>query len=111
MFKKCLMVTSLLFLSAVPAAAQSTLEDLYAKRAGVSVEEAKSQIQAVFATVQQELIAGKDVSIRGFGKFRVSHVQPRTARNPRTGEPVQVPAKKYPRFTSSDALKEAVNKG
>lgn len=110
MLKNYLMVSCMLLGIAAPVAAENTLEDQYAKRAGVSVDEAKTQIQAVFATVQQELVAGKDVSIRGFGKFRVSALKPRTARNPKTGAAVQVPAKKYPRFTSSDALKEAVNK-
>jgi len=49
------------------------------------------------------------VSIVGFGNFSVSHRKATTGRNPRTGESIQIPASKRPKFTVGKALKDAVN--
>ena len=51
---------------------------------------------------------GHHIEIRGFGTFRVKERKPRTARNPRTGETVPVPARKVPVFKVSKELKELV---
>jgi nucleoid DNA-binding protein len=60
--------------------------------------------QAIIAAVQ----AGEAVDLRGFGRFHVRHRQPRTGRNPRTGETLQIPAKAVPTFTAGKAFQDRV---
>ena len=62
-------------------------------------------LQAIIAAVQ----AGEAVDLRGFGRFQVRHRQLRTGRNPRTGEPVQIPAKAVPTFTAGKAFQDRVH--
>ena len=61
-------------------------------------------LQAIRDTVQ----AGEAVDLRGFGRFQLRHRQPRTGRNPRTGETVQIPAKAVPTFSAGKAFQERV---
>ncbi|MGC8981633.1 MAG: HU family DNA-binding protein [Minisyncoccia bacterium] len=56
----------------------------------------------------QYLKQGKQVKLPGFGTFKVKERKARTAINPKTGEKVEVPAKKVPRFTPAKDLKQAV---
>ena len=49
------------------------------------------------------------IIIVGFGNFSVSHRKATTGRNPRTGESIQIPASKRPKFTVGKALKDSVN--
>lgn len=60
-------------------------------------------------SITEALKGGTDVNIPGVGKFKVVAKPARTARNPATGETVQVAAHKTVKFTLSKALKEAVN--
>ena len=55
------------------------------------------------------LRAGDKIEIRGFGSFRTRQRRPRVGRNPKTGERVEVPAKKIPFFKPSKELKDLVN--
>jgi integration host factor subunit beta len=55
------------------------------------------------------LSTGKHIEIRGFGTFKVKDRRSRVARNPRTGDPVNVPARKVPVFKVSKELKEMVS--
>jgi integration host factor subunit beta len=59
----------------------------------------------------RSLRAGDKIEIRGFGSFRTRQRKPRTGRNPKTGEKVEVPAKKIPFFKPSKELKDLVNEG
>ncbi len=61
-------------------------------------------VDAIVSTLKEE----GEVSIAGLGIFSVKHRAARTARNPKTGEPVQVPAMRVPKFRAAKALKEAV---
>ncbi len=54
---------------------------------------------------------GDKIEIRGFGSFRTRQRKPRVGRNPKTGERVEVPAKKIPFFKPSKELKDLVNEG
>ena len=85
------------------------LHDMHAKK-GVDVSKKHSDevVDFVFDTITGALKKGDEVSIAGFGSFVVKHRKARTARNPRTGEMVQVPATKVPRFKAGKALKDAV---
>jgi DNA-binding protein HU-beta len=71
----------------------------------VAAEEA---VDTVVSSIVDSLKNGEEVSIAGLGIFSVKDRAARTARNPRTGEPVQIPAMKVPKFRAAKALKEAV---
>jgi nucleoid DNA-binding protein len=58
--------------------------------------------------IMDALQAGESVELRGFGSFRLRHRQARKGRNPRTGNPVQIPAKAIPSFTAGKAFHETV---
>jgi integration host factor subunit beta len=66
-------------------------------------------IEAIFDSVVRALRAGDKVEIRGLGSFRTRQRQPRVGRNPKTGERVEVAAKRVPYFKPSKELKELVN--
>jgi len=59
----------------------------------------------------RSLRVGDKIEIRGFGSFRTRQRKPRVGRNPKTGDRVEVPAKKIPFFKPSKELKDLVNHG
>ncbi len=80
-----------------------------AKQGSISEEQAWQNISLVFKALESELRAGREVSIKRFGRFWIQDRAGRPGRNPKTGAALQIPAKKYPKFTSSDVLKESLN--
>ncbi|PCI20907.1 DNA-binding protein HU [Candidatus Wolfebacteria bacterium] len=70
--------------------------------------QAERLVDGLFGAITDALKEGKEVSIAGFGAFTAKMRAARTARNPRTGEPVEVPAKRVPKFKAAKALKDAV---
>jgi integration host factor subunit beta len=66
-------------------------------------------VEVIFESVVRSLRAGDKIEIRGFGSFRTRQRKPRVARNPSTGDRVDVPAKKIPFFKPSKELKDMVN--
>lgn len=87
---------------------KSELVDQVAERAELSKQDAARAVDAVVATVEDALRRGSDVTVSGFGKFHVSDRGARSGVNPRTGERIQIPASRVPRFTAGSALKTAV---
>jgi nucleoid DNA-binding protein len=87
---------------------KNELVDQVAERAGLRRGDAAGAVEAALAAIEQELAAGGEVSITGFGKFSVTQRGPRQARNPRTGEAIDVPAGRAPRFSAGAKLKHAV---
>jgi DNA-binding protein HU-beta len=71
------------------------------KNAGLIIEE-------VFDKIAAALIAGEEVSIHGFGKFKLVDRDAKTCRNPQTGETVQSPAHSVVKFSPAKPLKDAV---
>lgn len=67
-------------------------------------------VETVFDEITAALANGDRVELRGFGAFSVKHREARTGRNPRTGEAVQVEAKRLPFFKTGKALREDLNK-
>ena len=59
-------------------------------------------------TIMDALQAGESVELRDFGRFQLRHRPPRAGRNPRTGEPIPIPAKAVPTFAAGKALQERV---
>jgi len=66
-------------------------------------------VEAVFDHIVGALHSGDTVSVAGFGTFSVSARAARSGRNPRTGEPLAIPASKNPKFKAGKGLKDAVN--
>ncbi len=66
-------------------------------------------VDAVFDAVIGALQRGEKIEVRGFGSFRIRQREPRIGRNPKTGERVDVPAKRVPYFKPSKELRDMVN--
>lgn len=79
-----------------------------AANANISKAAAGAAVEAVIGGVAGTLSKGGSVSLVGFGTFSVTQRAARTARNPRTGAPINVPASKAPKFKAGKALKDAV---
>ena len=77
--------------------------------AGLSKTDSARCVETIIDTITNALKRGEEVRIVGFGTFTVSHRKATTGRNPRTGESIQIPASKRPKFTVGKALKDAVN--
>ncbi len=80
-----------------------------ASSAGLSKLSAGDAVEAVIGCITDTLSNGGSVSLVGFGTFSVVARAARTARNPRTGEAIQLAASNAPKFKAGKALKDAVN--
>ena len=87
---------------------KSALVDVLHETLGVTKADAERGMEALISTIINTLKEGGEVTIAGLGAFSVRDRAARMARNPRTGEPIQVPAMRVPKFRAAKALKEAV---
>ncbi|MEJ2077538.1 MAG: HU family DNA-binding protein [Acidobacteriota bacterium] len=85
------------------------LVDAVAKDAKISKGEAQSAVDSVVNNVTKALKKGQKVTLVGFGTFGTSKRAAREGRNPQTGKPIKIPAKKVAKFTPGKALKDAIN--
>ena len=81
-----------------------------AKKADLPKTEAQAAVEAIFDSIKLTLKKGGEVRLVGFGTFTVAKRAATTGRNPRTGEKINIPASKQPKFKAGKDLKEAVNK-
>ena len=81
-----------------------------AAKTELSKKNAEKAVAAVLETVAETLAAGEKVQLVGFGTFEVRAREARAAKNPRTGETVEVPASRVPAFKAGQALKTKVAK-
>jgi DNA-binding protein HU-beta len=70
--------------------------------------QAEEVVDTIFNSIVDTIKGGEEVSIAGFGIFSAKERAARTARNPRTGEAIQVPAMRVPKFRAAKGLKDAV---
>ena len=77
--------------------------------ADLKKDSAAKAVDCIFETITSALKSGDDVRLVGFGTFSVSDRAASEGRNPRTGEKIQIPASKQPKFKAGKGLKEAVN--
>lgn len=87
---------------------QSDLIKDVASRTGTTQKAAKEFLDAFVESVQDSLTRGESVALPGFGTFRVAQRAARAGRNPRTGEPLQVAARKAPVFSAGTTLRKSV---
>lgn len=85
------------------------IEKVSEKAEGLTRKQTEIVIETVFDSIKEALIKGEKVEIRGFGNFRLKNRRPRKARNPKTGERIEVPGKRVLHFKTGKALKEAMN--
>jgi DNA-binding protein HU-beta len=87
---------------------KAALVDKVQEVLGGTKVEAEKVVDTVFDSITKSLSSGEEVSVAGFGIFEAKTRAARTARNPRTGESIKVPAMKTPKFRAAKALKDAV---
>ena len=85
---------------------KAELVEEVAKAAELNKRDAEVIVETVFGSIIGALHKGEKVELRGFGSFRTRERGPRRGRNPKTGEPVDVPAKRVPYFKPGKELKE-----
>ena len=79
-----------------------------AKGAKLTESQANTAVGSVFDSIQRALASGDEVTISGFGSFRVVERAAREGRNPQTNAPMKIPARKSPAFRPGTQLKRAV---
>lgn len=87
------------------------IEKVSEKVEGLTLKQTEIVVDTVFESIKDALKNGHKVEIRGFGNFRLKERKSRKARNPKTGQSVDVPEKNAVRFKVGKALKEALNPG
>ena len=76
---------------------------------GLTKSDATRAVDSVFDSITKALKTGTEVRLVGFGTFSVSNRKASVGRNPRTGEQIQIPASKQPKFKAGKGLKDAIN--
>lgn len=87
---------------------KADLVEVVAKKASLTAKAARESVAAVFSAMTDTLKKGDKVVVTGFGTFMVRNRKARTGRNPQTGQPISIPARKTPGFTAGKALKKAI---
>jgi len=75
----------------------------------LSRKDAERVTEIFFGKIEDTLVGGERVEIRGFGSFTVNNYKPYVGRNPKTGEQINVPSKKLPFFKVGKELKDRVD--
>ncbi|MDX2098884.1 MAG: HU family DNA-binding protein [Leptolyngbyaceae cyanobacterium bins.59] len=87
------------------------LVDAIAARANVTKRDADAVLTAALDAIVDAVAGGDRVTLVGFGTFEVRKRQARTGRNPKTGEPLQIPETQVPAFSAGKLFKEKVSPG
>ena len=88
---------------------KSDIVDSIAGKIGVPKAQVQQMVDDVFDLIAEGLTRGEKIDLRGFGTFSVRDSKARTGRNPQSGEPIQIPARRVPAFKPGKELKEKVN--
>jgi DNA-binding protein HU-beta len=87
---------------------KADLVEKMAKDAGISKAAAGKALDSFIDGVVKSVKKGNKVALVGFGTFSVAKRKARTGRNPQTGKPIQIPARKIPKFSAGKTFKQAV---
>ena len=88
---------------------KNELVEVVSERTGLAKSDAARAVEAVLGTITETLRKGDQVALSGFGTFVAKTRAARTGRNPRTGEPVAIPASRAPAFKAGKGRKDALN--
>ena len=86
------------------------IEALAMKQTQLTQKDIDSAVKTLLEHMSESLSSGERIEIRGFGSFSLHYRPPRTGRNPKTGESVELPAKNVPHFKPGKELRDRVNK-
>ena len=89
---------------------KSELVAKLAEQTNLTKTDAENVVSTVFKEITKALVKGNRVELRGFGVLSVRERKPRTGRNPKTGEKVEVSSKKVPFFKAGKSINKALNK-
>ena len=87
------------------------IESLVKKQSQLGYRDVELAVKTMLEHMGQTLAAGDRIEIRGFGSFSLHYRPPRVGRNPKSGDPVSLPAKYVPHFKPGKELRERVNQG
>ena len=90
---------------------KAELVEKVANKINLTKKETEGIVSIIFQSITDSLTEGDKVELRGFGSFRIRERNARVGRNPKSGEKVEVPAKKVPFFKVGKELKEMVDAG
>jgi len=85
------------------------VEELANRFSQLTHRDAEFAVKAILDAMNDALVRGHRIEIRGFGSFSINRRPPRMGRNPRSGESVAIPEKRVPHFKPGKALREAVD--
>ena len=85
------------------------VEELASQFNQLTQRDAETAVKSILDAMNDALVRGQRIEIRGFGSFSVSHHAPRMGRNPRNGESVAIPQRRVPHFKPGKALRESVD--
>ena len=85
------------------------IDELLIRQPGISYRDSETLISTMFDAITRELAADQRIELRGFGSFGVKLRRARQGRNPKTGAPVKVAAKRIPFFRAGKELRVQVN--
>jgi len=88
---------------------KTNIIDAVAKKTGLKKKDVEASVNAFIDVIGEEIAKGEKVQIVGFGTFEVKERAARTARNPRTGETIDVGPSKHVSFAAGKSLKDSVN--
>ena len=89
---------------------KADLIEKVAKDTGINKTQAEAAISSLLGGIEGDLKKGSRVTLVGFGAFSVGSRKARTGRNPRTGQPLKIAARKVAKFSPGAELKAAVNR-
>ena len=89
---------------------KADLIDRIAKDAGIAKTQADAVVNSLLSAIEGDLKKGGRVALVGFGTFSVGNRKARTGRNPHTGQPIKIAARKVAKFSPGSELKKAVNR-
>ena len=88
---------------------RADLVEKVANKINLTKKQTEVIVNTVFQSITDSLAEGKKVELRGFGSFRIRQRNARIGRNPKSGEKVEVPAKKVPFFKAGKELRALVD--
>lgn len=88
---------------------KAELIDAVYEKVGFSKKEAADFVELVFESMKEELCKGESIKISGFGKFKVTSKKARMGRNPQTGQPMTISARRVLTFAHSRILRDGIN--
>jgi integration host factor subunit beta len=97
-------------LSEIPLTKSELIEKLTEENNYLNKRDAELVVNLIFNNISDALVQGDRVEIRGFGSFSVRERDAREARNPKSGEIVQIPDRKTPFFKTGKELRERVDR-